>query len=61
MYSEIHNKLNASVNVHVVTHQVDSVSLVCVSQLPREKSLPFLSVLCWELCDTHGHSHVKCH
>lgn len=40
----------------VVTHQVDSVSLVCIGQLPRKKRLPLLSVLCWELCITHTHT-----
>lgn len=49
----INKKKHISVNVHVVTHQVDSVSFVCVSQLPRDKGLPFLSVLCLELCVKH--------
>lgn len=57
MYSK---KLDITVNVHVVTHQVNSVSLVGVSQLPRNKGLPFLSVLCWELCATNTHTFLYC-
>lgn len=37
-------------DVHVVTYQVDRVSLVCVSKLPRNEGLPFFSVLYRKLC-----------
>lgn len=39
--------------VLVPTHQVNSVSLICVSQLSGNKALPFRSVVCWELCHRH--------
>lgn len=48
--SEYENLISS---VHVVTYQVNGVSLVCVSQLPRNKGLPFFSVLCGKLWDTH--------
>lgn len=51
-------------HVRVVTHQVNSVSFVCVSQLSRNKRFPFFSILCRELChrheiyiDTDTHTH----
>lgn len=44
--------------MNIMTHQVNRVSLVCVSQLPRSKGVPILSVLCWELCARTFHKHI---